>query len=121
MSENFEKLKICYNNLYIKTGKIAECIKEGQLDDIEEILKERRVFFEELEQLAKKEYSQDEKILIKKLADDIKVLEDANVNNMQMLKYDIKKKVGSLRRNNKAISAYSLNKHNESSIIDSGA
>ncbi len=121
MSDNFEKLKICYNNLYVKTCKIAECIEKGLLDDIDEILEERKIFFEELEVLAKKEYSQDEKVLIKKLADNIKELEDNNINNMQVLKYEIKKKVGSLRRNNKAISAYSLNRHNESSIIDSGA
>ncbi len=121
MSENFEKLKVCYKNLYLKTSQIAECIEKGLVDDIDKILDERKAFYKELEKLAKKEYTQEEKVLIKQLADKIKIIEDANINNMQMLKYDIKKKVGSLRRNTKAINAYSINKPNESSIIDSGA
>jgi mevalonate kinase len=120
MSEEFEKLKEFYKGIHECTLQIGSFVEDRKLEEIGNLLNIREKLINEVNQMQSGiELLGEQKTEINSMVENIKILENQNIEQMENQKEIIKKQLSEISINTKAIAAYKYKMENDPRLIDS--
>lgn len=119
MGDDFQKAEEIYKDIYSITQEITSIIKTEKLKNIENPLNKRGVLITKVNQIVlKANFSIEEKSLIKKLVNTIKILEDVCIQQLETKRGNIAEKLSQVNKNYRALSAYKINNEMKPRLFD---
>lgn len=117
--DKFEELKQIYKGIYENTFKISSLIEKQELSDIELTIEQRGLLIKKADEIIQNtQFSDEQKKEINSLVEEIRQIEDKNIQELLNNQDKIKQELSKISINHKAITAYKYNKETDPRIID---